>query len=166
MSCGKVYTLKGEILDLDKTYEGNEIFEKITTKKRELKICEILMASPHKNIIKIYQIGPDYIDMELLNTDLSDIKIYKIKEVMREVKDYLQSLGIMYIDWKPDNIGINKDGNLKLFDFDVSGVIDTTTGDWINKMAPPKYWSYNKAIEAGNTKPIEIDNYAFDIGFE
>jgi serine/threonine protein kinase len=36
-------------------------------------------------------------------------------------KNHLQTLGIMYIDWKPDNIGIDPDGKYKLFDFDLSG---------------------------------------------
>jgi serine/threonine protein kinase len=84
---------------------------------------------------------------------------------MRGVKDYLQSLGIMYIDWKLDNIGINNDSNLKLFDFDVSGMIDTNNGEWITKMAPPKYYSFNEAVKAGMITPIEIDNYAFELGF-
>lgn len=162
---GKIYTLEGEILDIDKLYHGNEIFEKVTNNLKEIKICEILMRKSHTNIVKIYEIGVNYIDMELLNINLDSIEISKIKEVMRGVKDYLQSLGIMYIDWKLDNIGINNDSNLKLFDFDVSGMIDTNNGEWITKMAPPKYYSFNEAVKAGMITPIEIDNYAFELGF-
>ena len=80
-----------------------------------------------------------------------------------EVKTYLQSLGIMYIDWKLDNIGISDDGQIKLFDFDVSGLIDVKTNGWIKK--PPMFWSYTTAVQNGAETPTEIDNYAFDIGF-
>jgi serine/threonine protein kinase len=78
---------------------------------------------------------------------------------MADVKTFLQGLGIMYIDWKPDNIGISANGELKLFDFDVSGLIDTVTGAWVLK--PPKFWSYNKAVCNGCVAPVDIDNYAF-----
>jgi serine/threonine protein kinase len=83
---------------------------------------------------------------------------------MGPVKDYLQSLGIMYIDWKPDNIGIDKDGTVKLFDFDVSGLIDVNTGEWI--IEPRTAYSYREAVNADLKNPIEIDNYAFNSGFK
>ena len=81
---------------------------------------------------------------------------------MRSVKKYLQQLGVMYIDWKLDNIGISE-RRFKLFDFDVSGLIDVNN-KWI--IEPPKYWSYNKAIQNGMKTPIEIDNYAFNYGLK
>ena len=83
---------------------------------------------------------------------------------MTEVKTYLQNLGIMYIDWKLDNMGISDDGQFKLYDFDASGLIDIKKPtEWI--IEPFKGWSYNKAIESGMILPIDIDNYAFEIGF-
>ncbi|MDI9313033.1 MAG: hypothetical protein QM535_22675, partial [Limnohabitans sp.] len=109
-------------------------------------------------------IGKNYIDMELLETDMSLQDTNKIKNIMMNVKSYLQSLGIIYIDWKLDNIGISDDGKIKLFDFDVSGLIDIATKEWI--IEPPKYYSYNKAIQHGMVTPIDIDNYAFDIEFD
>jgi hypothetical protein len=43
---------------------------------------------------------------------------------MSNVKDFLQGLGIMYVDWKLDNIGKSLiDGKYKLFDFDASGLV-------------------------------------------
>ena len=76
---------------------------------------------------------------------------------------HLHKLGIMYIDWKPDNIGIDENGNLKLFDFDLSGLINLDTKEWQEE--PQRFYSYSKAIQAGNILPEEIDNYAFDLGF-
>jgi serine/threonine protein kinase len=98
--------------------------------------------------------------MELLNTNIEDTDI--IREPMIEVKTYLQQLGIIYIDWKFANIGISDDGQLKLFDFDLSGLINVETNEWI--IEPQKCWSYREAIENYNETPIDIDNYAFDVG--
>jgi serine/threonine protein kinase len=87
----------------------------------------------------------------------------KIKNVMMEVKTYLQNVGIVYIDWKLDNMGISEDKQIKLFDFDASGLIDIETKQWIRR--PALYWSYMQAINNGIENPIDIDNYAFDIEF-
>ena len=129
------------------------------------------MNNPNENIVQIYRIikpNPEsketYIDMELLNTKLDGISIEQIKIIMEPVKDFLHSLGIMYIDWKPDNTGIGSDGKLKLFDFDVSGLIDTTSQEWIIR-APTLYYSYKTAVSMGAKTPIEIDNLAFEFGF-
>ena len=152
------FTTHPEIL-----HEGKDFFRKMTNDTAEKKICEILMKNPQKNVIKIYDVGEDYIDMELLNVDMSKQDMSKIKYIMMEVKTYLQSLGIMYIDWKLDNIGISEDGEIKLFDFNASGLIDTETNEW--KIEPQEWWSYNKAVQNGMVYPIEIDDYAFDIEF-
>jgi len=163
----KIYTIDGDfIIDPEILNEEKDFFKKMSkpTWKREKKICEILMKNPHKNIITIYDVGSDYINMELLNTDMSGEDLDNVINIMRGVKTYLQSLGIMYIDWKLDNIGISDDGQIKLFDFDVSGLINAETNEWIKK--PPMFWSYNKAVQNGMKTPTEIDNYAFDIGFK
>ena len=152
------FTTHPEIL-----HEGKDFFRKMTNDTAEKKICKILMKNPHKNIIKIYDVCEDYIDMELLNVDMSKQDMSKIKYIMMEVKTYLQSLGIMYIDWKLDNIGISEDGEIKLFDFNASGLTDTKTHEW--KIEPLEWWSYNKAVQNGMVYPIEIDDYAFDIEF-
>jgi serine/threonine protein kinase len=163
----KTYTAEGDIIEDPKTLlDGKDFFRKMTPtrayNKGEKEICEILMKHPHKNIIKIYDVTNDYIDMELLNTDLMKVSMSKLQKDMMEVKTFLQGLGIMYIDWKLDNIGISDDGELKLFDFDVSGLINTETNEW--KIKPPEFWAYNDAVEHGMKTPIEIDNYAFKEG--
>ncbi len=92
------------------------------------------MDKPNKNIVEFYNITPEFIDMELLETyQIKSSVIYtifndkpKIKEIMKPVKDFLQSLGIAYIDWKIDNIGIS-DGTYKLFDFNMCGIFDVNT---------------------------------------
>ena len=169
---GKIYTLAGKIINTNEKYEDKYIFRKMTNNKIEITLCKILMQNPHKNIVKIYKINePDIvngtagrIDMELLNTDLINIDISTIRNRMQEVKIFLQGIGIMYIDWKPDNIGLSDDGEIKIFDLDASGLINIKTNKWI--INPDNYYSYRIAIQAGYTEPNEIDDYSFDIGLQ
>jgi hypothetical protein len=85
----------------------------------------------------------------------------EIIEVMSKVKDFLQTLGIMYVDWKFDNMGKSVDGKYKLFDFDASGLSDLKTQEWKLK-ANHIYWSYKEAIKNGAQTPKEIDDWSFN----
>jgi len=159
-----VYKMDGEFtIDTEILHEGKDFFRKMTKHMGEREICELLMKYPHNNIVKIYHIGDDYIDMELLNTDMSRENMSSVKNVMMEVKTYLQNLGIIYIDWKLDNIGIGENQQIRLFDFDGSGLIDIETKEWIRRA--PLYWSYREAIKNGMKTPSDIDNCAFDLEF-
>ena len=141
------------------------------SKHVETTIVKILMDHPHINIVNYYEINDDYITMEQVSSAKSDPsffeegplsyeEIIEIQQTMRKVKDYLQSLGIMYIDWKYDNLGKSLDGNYKLFDFDASGLIDLNSQEWILK--PQHYWSYNEALKNGAKTPKEIDDWSFN----
>jgi serine/threonine protein kinase len=163
---------------VDDTYDGKPFFRKNYgkphpfldySKKMELAIVKILMEHPHPNIVHYYDINTSYVDMEQVNTEKSN-PLYKlvmtredlneIIEAMSEVKDFLQALGIMYVDWKLDNLGKSVDGKYKLFDFDASGLSDLKTQQWKLK-ANPNYWSYNEAIKNGAQTPKEIDDLSF-----
>jgi len=172
--CGgsKIYA-DGMITDIDETYNGKPFFRKkfnnsipLTKNEKisiraERKIARILQKNPHPNIVTFYDIKNTHIDMEELDV-ITTLDNTKMIEIMKNVKDFLQNLGIMYIDWKKDNIGISNDGTYKLFDFDVSGLISLKTNKWIVK--PVKYWSYTQAIKKGCETPKEIDDWSFDYG--
>ena len=164
---------------VDDTYDGEPFFRKNYgkphpfldySKKMELAIVKILMEHPHPNIVHYYDINTSYVDMEQVNTEKSN-PLYKlvmtredlneIIEVMSKVKDFLQALGIMYVDWKLDNLGKSVDGKYKLFDFDASGLIDLKTQQWKLK-ANTIYWSYRHAIKNGAQTPKEIDDWSFN----
>jgi hypothetical protein len=175
---GSTIFIDGRMKKTDETYDGKPFFRKVfyydktssdiekktrleQAAEAEIAIVNILMNNPYPNIATYYQVNKDYVEMEELDTS-SKKNQTEIMETMTNVKDFLQSLGIMYIDWKDDNIGIAKDGTYKLFDFDVSGLIDLKTNQWI--VEPLKFWSYNKAIENGCQTPKEIDDFAFNYG--
>lgn len=162
----KTYELDGKLrTDSTKLYKGQDFFRKMTKNKNEIKLCKLIQQNPHKNIVEIYNVGTNYIDMELLNTDIHEKNMSDVKDAMNEVKSYLQNLGVMYIDWKLDNVGVSvKDGHYKLFDFDVSGLINIKTKKW--KIKPPIYAAYRKANANGAKLPEEIDDSAFISGFQ
>jgi hypothetical protein len=164
---------------VDDTYDGKPFFRKNCGKpnmflaysiKMEFTIVKILMEHPHPNIVYYYDINSKYVDMEQVETHNSNPlyinvmtheDLNEIIEVMSKVKDFLQALGIMYIDWKFDNMGKCVDGKYKLFDFDASGLIDLKTQQWKLK-ANPITWSYRHAIQNGAQTPKEIDDWSFN----
>jgi serine/threonine protein kinase len=165
-----------QIKKTDDTYDGKPFFRKLYPKKRkgndtrhiEKQIVEILMNNPHPNIVTFYDVNYRYLDMEELDSPHSNTEFYDnfkdetqiIIKVMIDVKDFLQKLGIMYIDWKFDNIAKGKDGNYKLFDFDASGIVDLHTNKWKVK-PPPNYWSFMTAKKRHCNTPKEIDDWSF-----
>ena len=158
-----IYDEQGDFIHIK---DGRNEFTKMTTDINELSIYNILHTSGTKScgIVNIIQLSNNFVKLENLDTSLNHCTMADIKHKMKTVKAFLQNLGIMYIDWKRDNIGIGRlDGELKLFDFDVSGIIDLHTNEWL--LPPPKCWAYRDAINAGMITPKEIDDYAFNKGF-
>jgi serine/threonine protein kinase len=169
-----------EVTNLDETFRGKNFFRKYGASTIEHAIYKILKKNPHPNIVKVYRITDKYVDIELLSPIISK-KDYDKKALISEillVKDYLQSLGIMYIDWKLDNIGIDANGKYKLYDFDLSGIICSssaaknlgkhnsckTDSKWQIKPSTLN-WSYRQALANGLKDPKEIDDFAFEINF-
>jgi len=154
------------VTNLDETFKGMSFFRKYGASSSELAICKILKNNPHPNIVKVYRITDSYIDIELL-TPINSEKNYDKNTLISEallVKKFLQNLGIMYIDWKPDNMGIGADGKYKLFDFDLSGITTSDGKKWEVRPAPYS-WSYRQAIANGLKDPKKIDDFAFEINF-
>lgn len=129
-----------------------------TIGKNELRLCRLLKLHPHPNIVAIYDIGPDYVDMELLavNICLEQIKLFLTQ--LEDVKNLLHSLGIVYLDWKMDNIGMDNKGVVKIFDFDLSCTYIHQTF-----METPgiQGFLFKEAQKARMSTPTEIDNWIF-----
>jgi len=175
---GLLYTAEGEHLELqnepnifrkmfgDNAYnENNEYCGDI-----EKKLYKILLDEQNKpetdsyGIVKIHKLTDSNVDIDLLETDIDDYSERDVILEMLKVKDYLQSIGIMYIDWKYDNIGVSRlDGKLKLFDFDASGLTRPDKFTW--DIQAPVWYAYKEAFNAGMKTPTEIDDYAFSNGF-
>jgi serine/threonine protein kinase len=158
-----MYSDQGDFTHIE---DGRNEFTKMTRNINEHHIYNMLRTTREEStgVVDIVQVTDNSVTMEQLDICLDNYAIADIKSEMALVKDYLQSMGIMYIDWKPDNIGISRtDGQLKLFDFDASGIIDVHSNNWLYH--PSTYWAYRDAIAAGMKTPTEIDDYAFNTGF-
>ena len=143
---------------------GKYYFRKVGPSPLEHKICILISQNFNPNIVNFYAINTISLDMEVLDTELKIVnepQAMKLIADMVNARNYLLSLGIVYIDWKLDNIGwSNENKTFKLFDFDVSGTYNIQTLKWINE--PPKYFAYNEAITNNITDPIGIDSFNFN----
>ena len=154
---GKITNFNHNVLNFFRKYGASNV---------EHEIAKILKNNPHPNIVKIYNVTDEYINIEKV-TPLSGMDESNREEIIsaaKSAKKHLQSLNIMYIDWKPDNMGMSDDGKYKLFDFDTSGITKSNKTSW--NIEPNHYWSYMQAIDAGRKTPIGIDNFAFSLSFK
>ena len=124
---------------------------------RERQLIEHLMIQPtyHPNIVQFYHVTPRYVDMELLEPLDTKDPLTDLIHVMTQVKTFLQSIGIMYMDWKIDNVVKSKRG-YTLIDFDSSGIVEKEK--W---KVEPSGWSYREA-KRKFTSPKEMDDWSFD----
>jgi serine/threonine protein kinase len=124
---------------------------------RERQLIEHLMTQPtyHPNIVSFYHVTERYIDMELLEPLDPKDPLTDLVSVMSDVKKFLHSIGIMYMDWKIDNVVKSKRG-YTLIDFDNSGIVEK--GKW---KVEPSGWSYREA-KTLYEDPKDMDDWSFD----
>jgi hypothetical protein len=124
---------------------------------REKQLIEHLQRHPHPNVVTFYRVTERYVDMEYLYPLESHDTLERILPVMEKVKTFLQGIGVIYMDWKLDNLVKGKNG-YTLIDFDHSGIA-TMDCDyrWI---VEPSGWSYDQAKRWCAT-PNEMDDWSF-----
>ncbi len=94
----------------------------------EKRIAKKIFDSREKNktIVPVLGITKKYIDYKLLDMDKTEDN--QVASDINNSLRYLHSLGIVYIDLKPDNIGYDHtDKTWKLIDFDYSGITKNGT---------------------------------------
>lgn len=168
-NCEKYRKYKPIIDENDESYKSLNTIQKELYKEDinyqwfiETTISNILMKNPHPNIVTIYKVEKDFIEMELLNTqflpkNIDIIALYKAKK-------HMQKLSISYIDWKYDNIGFTNSHKIKVFDFNFCGIFDSSNNNiWLHK--PLNGYKYRLCVNNDCITPLNIDNYAFLHGF-
>ena len=135
----------------------------------------------NKNLIVIRNIGKDekgllYYETDTINPYVKgDEKIegpiYKQLLDLNKTRKYLAENGILYIDWKIDNIGLDKSDKVILFDFDGSGLFTPENSDkniktkW--ELEPTNTKNFNYALSifgiygCSNTNPRSLDAFLF-----
>ena len=130
--------------------------------KREYEIVSHLIKHPYqekcKNIVTILDLTPEAIVMEKLDTNKKPDD--RFQSDMDAAVEYLNSIGIVYIDWKHDNIGFSHIDNCwKLFDFNVSGLVDLAKPlQWIVE-PDPMCWMYTQIEKHIETNNIQLHSY-------
>jgi serine/threonine protein kinase len=159
---------RGELSALNTTYKKQPFFRKYVN-ETEYEIAKILMKYPHPNIVKIYRIKGNkekYIDMEIVsNEPPTKQEILDNLENLKSAKEHMHSHGIVYIDWKPDNMGKDVHGNIKIFDFDSSGFFTRNYLSfivWKDNQLPSFSYVLVAAMNAKKRSPIKIDDWIFD----
>ena len=138
----------------------------------------------NKNLIKIIHLGEDkngsrYYDTNVVDTYVNMKKNSKKEKLasfyiqlpkLNKTRRYLQNNGIAYIDWKLDNIGLNSDDEIVLYDFDSSGIftlpdlIKNIKGEWV--ITPADSYNYKYARKIFDTYscknyPHNLDTFLF-----
>jgi serine/threonine protein kinase len=131
---------------------GCDFFRKYSS-DIEKRICYQMLQHPHKNIISIYNVKGNTVDMEMLKV-CESVSPQILSDVILGL-EHLHKYNIVYVDLKIDNVGYSeKDKCYKIFDFDMSGIVENE-----------KQWRY-KPVEGflleQITKRYEIKNL-FDI---
>jgi len=137
----------------------------------------------NKNLIKILHFSEDeigkYYDTNIVDTYFNIkkksekeklVSLYVQLTKLNKTRRYLQNNGIAYIDWKLDNIGLNSDGEIVLYDFDSSGIfrlpnlIKNIKAQWINIPANSYNYKYAAIIfdkYSFNNYPQNLDTFLF-----
>lgn len=132
------YNCEGKLIEVDYQKESydyccSKFFRKFCDADIETRICRKLIENPHPNCVTIYNVDGYIVDMELLDTNINLDHSHLID--IKKAITHLNSMGIVYIDLKPDNIGFSrKDGVYKLFDFNMSGIVKPDkNNEWLVK---------------------------------
>jgi eukaryotic-like serine/threonine-protein kinase len=109
--------------------------------KRFLKEAKVIGRLSHPGIVTIYDVGEEqgkvYIAMEFLEgCSLADIlrdRRLKLDEVVEfgiqiaKALDYIHQRGIVHRDIKPSNIDVQPDGQIRITDFGIAHIDDSST---------------------------------------
>ena len=111
----------------------NIIFGKLDHGHLNTKFAQWLHKKYNPNIVKFYAINSLSLDMEILETPIiirNESHATKLLKDMTNARNYLLEIGVVYIDWKLDNIGwSDEDKVFKLFDFNLAGTFNPKTNN-------------------------------------
>jgi hypothetical protein len=142
----------GNVISIEETYNGRPIFRKTCPSDIEKRICRLIQSFPHPNVVEVFHVCDEYIDMELLDVD------YVInRQDLERAHSYFLKHNIVYLEWEPDNCGTDHNGVTKVFDFGGAGISDAN--QWL--IFPRHGYALRKASDADLYNPRDVDAFAF-----
>jgi serine/threonine protein kinase len=130
----------GEVHRARDTRLGREVAIKVSAERfsdRFEREARVIASLNHPNICTLYDVGPDYLVMELVNgPTLADrigqgkIQLDEALDIARQIGEALQAAhnaGIVHRDLKPANIKLKPDGAVKVLDFGLAKIVETNT---------------------------------------
>ncbi len=128
----------GEVYRARDPRVGRDVAIKVSSEQfsdRFTREIHAVAALNHSNICTLYDVGPNYLVMELVDgPTLADrikqgpISLEESLEIARQIADALEAAhekGIVHRDLKPGNIKIRPDGTVKVLDFGLAKVEET-----------------------------------------
>jgi Tol biopolymer transport system component len=127
----------GEVYRARDSRLGRDIAIKVSSEQfseRFEREARSIAALNHPNICHLYDVGPNYLVMELIEGEAlkGSVPLVTAIEYARQIADALEAAherGIIHRDLKPANILITADGVVKVLDFGLAKNTDAPPGD-------------------------------------
>jgi Tol biopolymer transport system component len=132
----------GEVFRARDTRLGRDVAIKVSNARfseRFEREARAVAALNHPNICTLFDVGPNYLVMELVEgptlgerTKQGAIPLDEALRIARQVTDALEAAhdkGIVHRDLKPGNIKIKPDGTVKVLDFGLAKVAPASAGE-------------------------------------
>src|ERR1051325_6205179 len=130
----------GEVYRARDTRLGREVALKISAERfseRFEREAHSVAAVNHPNVCTLYDVGPNYLVMELIQgpTLAERIKrgpvpldeVLGIARQIAEAREAAHEQGIIHRDLKPGNVMIRPDGSVKVLDFGIAKIVEAET---------------------------------------
>ncbi len=127
----------GEVYKARDTRLGRDVAIKISNEKfsdRFEREAKSIAALNHPNICQLYDVGPDYLVMELIDGEsprgpLALVTALNYSRHIADALDAAHEKGIVHRDLKPANIKITSLGVVKVLDFGLAKITDPAAAD-------------------------------------
>src|SRR5262245_11182160 len=134
----------GEVYRARDTRLSRDVAIKITSEKfseRFEREARAIAALNHPNICTLYDVGPDFLVMELVEGEApkGPMPLDEALKVARQVASALEAAheqGIVHRDLKPGNIKVRPDGTVKVLDFGLAKVAPRTASGEATENSP------------------------------
>ncbi len=126
----------GEVYRAHDPRVGRDVAIKVSQERfteRFEREARAIAALNHPNICQLYDVGPDYLVMELIEGEApkGPLAVEEALAIARQIAEALEAAhekGIVHRDLKPGNVKVRQDGTVKVLDFGLAKVAEAAAG--------------------------------------